>query len=300
MAMKLLLDTDIGSDIDDALCLAYLLAQPRCELLGITTVSGEAEKRAMMASALCYVAGKQVPILPGVEAPLLVPAHQPLAPQAVALERWKHDTEFPRGAAVDFLRRTIRAHPGEVTLLGIGPMTNIALLFAVDAEIPSLLKQLVLMCGVSQPHNALGAPLPELEWNALNDPHATAMVYNAAVPVHRSVGLDVTTQVTMSMQQFRERCTAPLLQPVLDFAGVWFQRNETVIFHDPLAATTIFDDTICTFQHGTVQVEFAAEGRQGQTLWQLDSPNARHEMALAVDPERFFEQFFCVLDTGAV
>ena len=58
MPTKVLLDTDIGSDIDDAVCLAYLLAQPECELLGITTVTGEAEKRARMASALCKVAGK--------------------------------------------------------------------------------------------------------------------------------------------------------------------------------------------------------------------------------------------------
>lgn len=300
MTVKLLLDTDIGSDIDDALCLAYLLAQPECELLGITTVSGEAEKRAMMASALCHVAGKQVPILPGVETPLLVPARQPYAPQAAALEWWRHDTEFPRGAAVEFLRQTIRAHPGEITLLGIGPLTNIALLFAVDAEIPSLLKQLVLMCGVSQPRNALGVSLPELEWNALNDPHATAIVYNAATPVHRSIGLDVTTQVTMGMQQFRERCTAPLLQPVLDFAGIWFQQNETVTFHDPLAATTIFDDTICTFQRGTVHVEIETKGREGQTLWQRDSQQPRHEIAQEVRPQHFFDQFFHVLNTGAI
>lgn len=65
MATKILLDTDIGSDIDDALCLAYLLAKPECELLGITTVSGEADKRAMMASAMCKIAGKHIPNRPG-------------------------------------------------------------------------------------------------------------------------------------------------------------------------------------------------------------------------------------------
>lgn len=55
MSERILLDTDIGSDIDDAVCLAYLLANPNCELMGITTVSGEAEKRAQMASVLCKV-----------------------------------------------------------------------------------------------------------------------------------------------------------------------------------------------------------------------------------------------------
>ena len=61
--MTLLLDTDIGSDIDDAICLAHLLAKPECDLLGITTVSGEPEKRAMLASAICRNAGRDVPIL---------------------------------------------------------------------------------------------------------------------------------------------------------------------------------------------------------------------------------------------
>src|SRR5215471_2753008 len=127
MTTKVILDTDIGSDIDDAVCLAYLLAQPQCELLGITTVTGEVEKRAMMASALCKVAGKQIPIYPGVDTPLLVPQKQPKAQQASALDKWDHDTQFPKGEAVEFLRRTIRAHPGEVTLLTIGPLTNIGL-----------------------------------------------------------------------------------------------------------------------------------------------------------------------------
>ena len=89
MKEKVLFDTDIGSDIDDAVCLAYLLAQRRCELLGITTVSGEADKRAMIASAICMAAGREVPIYPGAESPLLVESRQPAATQAPALGNWK-------------------------------------------------------------------------------------------------------------------------------------------------------------------------------------------------------------------
>jgi len=106
MAIKVLLDTDIGSDIDDAVCLAYLLAQPECRLLGITTVSGEADRRAMLASVLCRVAGKRVPIFPGTERPLVVSQRQPMVPQASALARWTHDAVFPRAEAVEFMRRT--------------------------------------------------------------------------------------------------------------------------------------------------------------------------------------------------
>jgi purine nucleosidase len=87
MSTKVLLDTDIGSDIDDAVCLAYLLAHPECDLLGITTVSGQPVERAQLASALCKVAGKDVPIYPGTADPLLIPQRQTRARQSAALPR---------------------------------------------------------------------------------------------------------------------------------------------------------------------------------------------------------------------
>ena len=290
MSIKIILDTDIGSDIDDALCLAYLLAQPKCELLGITTVTGEADKRAMLASVLCKVAGKHVPIFPGSEEPLLVPQRQKQAPQAAALPKWEHDQEFPRGQAIEFLRRTIHEYPGEVILLTIGPLTNIGLLFRVDTEIPSLLKGLVMMCGVFT--NRLAGVGP-LEWNALGDPHATAIVYQAATGIHRSIGLDVTCQVTMNAKQVREKLHSDLHQPVLDFAEVWFRQRDIITFHDPLAATTVFDDQICVFKKGTVAVELANERLKGMTLWRSGG-SEKHEVAVEVDSRRFFEQYFSV------
>ena len=85
MKTKILLDTDIGTDVDDAICLAYLLANPNCELVGITTVTGESEKRAMLASSLCKIAGKNIPIYPGIENPLIIEQLQKKAQQAKAL-----------------------------------------------------------------------------------------------------------------------------------------------------------------------------------------------------------------------
>lgn len=290
MSIKVLLDTDIGSDIDDAVCLAYLLANPACELLGVTTVSGEAQKRAQMVSAMCRVAGQEVPIFPGRERPLLPgTTWQPHAPQAAQLSRWPHQTEFPQGQAVEFMRQTIRAHPGEVVLLAIGPMTNVAALLAADAEIFGLLKGLVLMCGVFT--NRLANTWP-LEWNALLDPVATALVYGEKTAVHRSIGLDVTCQVKMDADEVRQRFQAPLLRPVLDFAEVWFQQvTGEIIFHDPLAAATIFDETICQFERGQVAVELKSDKVLGMTHWTAvaDGP---HEVALRVEPQRFFDHYF--------
>jgi inosine-uridine nucleoside N-ribohydrolase len=289
--MKLLLDTDIGSDIDDAICLAYLLAKPECDLLGITTVSGEPEKRAMLASAICRAAGREIPIFPGAPLPLLVPPHQPVAQQAAALDRWPHATDFPAGRAVSFLRDTIRSHPGEVTLLAIGPMTNIALLFTMDPEIPSLLKGFYMMIGAF----SQGIVFTDMryEWNALNDPHATAIVYKARPPVHRSIGLDVTLQVQMDAAEVRQRFQAPLLRPVLDMAEVWFQMRPEVTFHDPLAAVALFDDHVCTFERGQVDVELASAHLPGMTYF-ATQPQGPHEVALKVDPARFFAEYFGV------
>jgi inosine-uridine nucleoside N-ribohydrolase len=288
MLTKVLLDTDIGSDIDDAVCLAYLLANPACDLLGITTVSGDTVKRASLASVLCKIAGRNIPIHPGAANPLLIPQQQPCVPQATALEHWDHDTDFSTGEAVEFLRRTIRAHPGEVVLFGIGPMTNLAALFAADQEIPCLLKGLYLMCGV---FTSGVAGLPTLEWNAKLDPEATAIVYRAPSRVHRSIGLEVTHQVTMAAAEVREKFRHPLLRPVLDFAEVWFKHAKTITFHDPLAGTTIFNDEICGFDRGRVEVELASPRLAGHTLWTAD-PAGLHEVALRVNAPAFFEHYF--------
>ena len=125
-----LLDTDIGSDIDDSLCLAYLLHEPRCDLLGITTVTGDTKKRASCCDAVCRAAGRtDVPIHPGATDVLLSGPGQPDVPRFAGLQgRHAFRTDWPEHLAVDFLRHTIHTHPGEITLLGIGPLTNIALL----------------------------------------------------------------------------------------------------------------------------------------------------------------------------
>ncbi len=295
MPTKLILDTDIGSDIDDAVCLAYLLAQPQCDLLGITTVSGEPAQRAMMASAQCKVAGKAVPICAGAELPLLVAPRQPKCPQAYALSRWDHDTNFKAGEAIEFLRHTIRANPGEVTLLAIGPLTNIALLFKTDPEIPALLKSLVLMGGLFDTNKLRNWKGGKWEWNIYCDPHAAAIVYRAGAPVHRSIGLDVTTHVTMDAPEVRRRFQTKLLRPVLDFAEVWFQHAETITFHDPLAAATIFDDGIVTYERGQTQVELHDPDDFAVTQWQA-GPTGAQEIATTVNAAAFFRHYFGVFE----
>lgn len=287
---KVILDTDIGSDIDDSVALAYLLMQEKCDLLGVTTVSGQPVERAMMVSALLKVAGREdIPVFPGAPAPILTPVKQATAPQADRLCNWPHQTQFQMGAYLDFMRSTIRENPGEVTLLAIGPMTNVGLLFAMDPELPSLLKRIVLMNGSFEHKLNVGYN----EWNSLNDPYATAVVYRAQAPVHRSIGLDVTMQVQMKASEVEARFTHPLLQPVKDFASVWFSHADLMTFHDPLAAATIFDEGICGYTRGRVEIELASRQLMGVTHFVPDE-NGPHEIATTVDRERFLDHYFSV------
>ena len=288
---KVLLDTDIGTDVDDAVCLAYLLSHPDCELLGITTVTGEAEKRASLASVLCKAAGKEIPIYPGEDDPMRGEQRQRFAQQAAVLPRWQHQTNFPKRQAVGFLAETIQSHPGEVTLLTIGPLTNIGMLFSAHPEVAEMLAGLVMMGGNFE---EAGPQAERIEWNIAGDPLASEIVYRTPVRLHRSLGLNVTQQVMISADDVREKFTAPLLRPVLEMAEIWFAEFYPFItYHDPLAAATIFEPDLCAYQQGRVRVENTDQ--PGKTFWGpggLDSP---HQVAMSVDVERYFQHFFNIV-----
>src|SRR6185312_4773304 len=101
--IPVVLDTDIGSDIDDAIALAYLLRQPRCELVGITVVSGDVQKRAALAEAICHAAGRpDIPIHCGHREVLNYGPGQPNVPQYDAIANKPHRMDWPENTAVQF------------------------------------------------------------------------------------------------------------------------------------------------------------------------------------------------------
>ena len=133
------------------------------------------------------------------------------------------------------------------------------------------------------------------EWNVRCDPHAAAMVYRNAPHANRSIGLDVTLRVSMHADEVRKRFDHPLLKPVLDMASVFFTERERITFHDPLAAVSIFDDEVCTFARGNVDIELISPDLMGFCHWQND-PQGRHEIAVDVNADRFFDRYFDVFD----
>lgn len=290
--IPVLLDTDIGSDIDDALALAYLLRQPQCELVGVTTVSGNVAQRSACVRAICESAGRpEVPVHDGSSEVLLFGPGQPNVPQyeviaaRVAAQPRPHD-------AVDFMRSTIRSRPGEITLLSIGPMTNVALLFALDPEIPSLLKAFVSMAGYFTPEGAAKA-----EWNVKVDPVAAAVAYARAPHGHINVGLEVTQQCGLPMEDMRRRLTTPPLDVAAQMAEVWFRASDRAVFHDPLAAALIFEPGLCSYRDGVVEVVLADRADAVCASTRLvEADRGRHRVACTVDPAAFFTEFFGVFE----
>lgn len=304
---KIILDTDIGTEVDDAITLAYLLANPRAEIMGITTVTGEAKERAKLASVLCKIAGKDIPIYPGCEKPIFVPQIELYAPQKKVLSNWEHKKSFPENRAIAFMQETIRNNPGEITLVCIAPLTNIGILFAMDPEIPSLLKRIVLMCGspTYTRYDNTGETMSAMEKsdvivlgskgvienNALIDPHATKIVYLADTKESITCGLNVTSRLMMTPTEAEKLFLHPLLEPVLDIAKEWFKDEKRVTFHDPLAAVSLFHEDVCEFEQGNLFIETESRILRGFTYWRPDK-NGKHKVAMQVNKDKFFQYLF--------
>ena len=286
---KILFDTDIGSDVDDAYCLAYLLCQPECELMGITTVTGEPMIRAQMVDAMCRVANKKVPIYCGASEPMTPNKLQTTAKQKTGLVNWPHEKKFPYGA-VEFLNRVICENPGEITLLAVAPMTNIATLFMQYPETAKLLKKLVLVNGGFFPAGQQFRP--HGEWNLRSDIRASQLVYEASVRDTMVIGLDAAMYVKKTQDFIQKNFTSPILKITEDFSRVWFAERDITGFGDPLAAVSIFEPEIFKWQRGHVNVNLMPDG--GAMTAFTECEHGPHVVAETSDSERFFEHYFAI------
>jgi inosine-uridine nucleoside N-ribohydrolase len=204
---KVLFDTDPG--VDDAMALLFLHRHPAVQLLGITTVFGNAEIEVTTRNAL-YLAGRfgiETPVARGAAAPLLRP------PRGAAAEVHGDDGLGNLEGPITPKRRpdprpahrllidTLRAHPGEVTLIAVGPLTNLALALAEEPAVTTLAREVVVMGGAFGTNGHGGNVSPVAEANVMCDPHAADAVFTARWPV-TIVGLDVTHEVLMDAAAF--------------------------------------------------------------------------------------------------
>jgi purine nucleosidase len=285
-----ILDTDIGTDVDDCLTLALILASPELDLIGVTTVYGDVLLRARMALKLLKLRGRE-------DAPVAAGASQPLMRKRAIY--WEgHEGKGllePEDAAlapsvehaVDFIVRTVMAHPGEVHLLAIGPLTNVALAFLREPRLAQNLAGLMLMGGV------VGGPatlhLPWVEHNIRCDPEAAYVVFSAGAPL-TFVPLDVTTQVRIRTEDVaRIRAVGdPYHRAVADQVDLYpgfTRRGGWTFLHDPLAAAVLVRPDLVTLTAVRALVETQGEHTAGATLVALpkEGEPATAAVALAVD-----------------
>lgn len=290
---KVLLDTDIGGDIDDAICLAYLLKEPQCQLLGITTVCGEPERRASVADAICKTAGIDIPIVAGLDTTLQPVPIYPTPDGACALEHWEHDI-FDKGDAPAFMYQKIKENPQEVVLIGIGNMTNIATLFRDYPDASSLLKGLYVMNGY---FGTELLPEPWYNWNSWADPLASKIVFNSSVAAHKAIPLEVTDMLTIEAEKAGTLLSADtdLMKAVFDFGDSWLESAGKLTLHDPLAAVSVFHPDICRYEKGFVHVETNEESNMGGTTFLADL-SGNVEIARNVDKRRFYQILSNVLN----
>ncbi len=282
---KILLDTDIGGDIDDAICLAYLLKEPQCKLLGITTVCGESEKRAMVADAICKTVNMDIPIVAGMDTTLQPIPVYPTPDGAGALKYWAHDV-YEKSDASAFLFDKIKDNPHEVILIGIGNMTNIATLFQRYPDAAKLLKGLYVMNGYFG-----SKPLPEpcYNWNSWADPLASSIVFGTKIAVHRAIPLEVTDMLTIEATTAKGifPANSGLMKAVFDFGNAWLEKQGKMTFHDPLVAVSIFHP-VCTFEKGIVCVEIKEESNMGATAF-VAKAEGNVEIARSVNKKQFYD-----------
>lgn len=260
-------DTDPG--IDDAIALVFQARHPEIELVGITSVFGNSDIDTTTRNAL-YLASRfapGVPVARGAAAPLKCPPPEPIAHihgnDALGdIERIGHVGAQEDGrAAHRFIVETVRAHPGEITLLAVGPMTNLALALQDDTEIAALVREVVVMGGAFGFNGTLGNTTPAAEANMHGDPDAADIVFGAPWKVS-IVGLDVTHETVM---------TTAFLASLRDRAGdagrfVWdvsrfYERfhaddgmSKGIYAHDYSAAAFVVARELYTVRSGPVRV----------------------------------------------
>ena len=288
----IILDTDIGTDVDDCLALSLILASPELELLAVTTVYGDVLLRARMALKLLALRGMAaIPVAMGAARPLLGKREVYWAGHEGKglLEPEDEATHPAREHAVDVIVRAAMARPGEVTLVAIGPLTNVALAFLREPRLAENLAGLYLMGGVVGGAHAL--ELPWAEHNFRCDPEAAHIVLSAGART-TVVPLDVTTQVRIRPHDVARiaACGDPFHRAVADQVSLYppFASRGWTHLHDPLAVAALVEPALVCATPLRVLIETRGEHTSGAMLTALPEPGAPAtvNVALEVDAAR--------------
>jgi purine nucleosidase len=316
--VRIVLDTDPG--VDDALAIMYLAAQEDAEIVAVGSVHGNVPAPLAATNAL------RVLELVGLSVPVAVGAARPLA-QPLQTAEFVHGADGlgghagpePTGttvscSAAEQLVRLAREQPGELTLLALGPLTNIALAVLLEPDLPNLLRSVVVMGGaVTVPGNIT----PYADANFYHDPEAADLVLGAGFPDLTLVGLDATEQARAGAEwlsavgELTGR-KAAFANNLLDHYSAFYSNmfgTVSCTLHDPLAAALMLEPKMATYREMPLAIELNGTHTRGQVVSDqrliasdayiaTDAGTGRAPVKVAetVDVARFMEQMFAALN----
>jgi purine nucleosidase len=284
-ATPVIFDTDIGTDIDDAYALAALLHRPELELVGVTTVSSDAVARARLAAKLLQVAGgrwAKVPVYAGTSTPT----------QYMKQVDWAQGFTSPslhESGAVEFMRTQIEARPGEITLIAVGELTNVAALLESAPGIAKQIRAIALMGGSIYRGYATGSK-PEPEWNIKSNARAAKVVFESGVPL-LVAPLDSTADLKLSPEMRVEVFArgVPLNDALAALNSIWRHTNtwkgENPTLFDVLAVELVQPRR--PYDMKALHIDVEADGLT--RVVPNGAPNA--QVALTVDAGAFMRTF---------
>jgi inosine-uridine nucleoside N-ribohydrolase len=275
--LPVILDTDIGTDIDDAFALALIVNSPELELLGVTTVAGDTQARARLAAKLLWEAGgawRNVPVYAG----------EPGKPQPVDQTRWAKgftSSALHMSGAVDFMKAEINRRPGRISIITIGELTNVAALLKSDPSMAKKIK-LIAMMGGSVARGYAPDSKPEAEWNIKSNPEAAQTVFSSGIPLLMAP-LDVTAMLKLDAGGRRRVFThlTPLTNALTILYHLW--DHETPTLFDPMAVAMLIDSSMCETKQLAIEID-----AQGFTRV-VESKPANATVGMRTDPKKFFE-----------
>lgn len=292
MPTTILLDTDIGTDVDDAIALALILASPELDLRAITTVSGDTRLRGRIARKLLALGGAaHVPVAAGVREPVLRQRNFLwLGHEGRGIVGDEDELPLSPSHGVDlFIETVLRERPHVVA---IGPLSNLAVAIMKEPAVIEAIPHLTLMGG------ALGRrpDVPAMEYNLGSDAEAAVVVLNAGIPT-TIVPLDVTFRVFFTAADLARlrRQPTPLLRAVCDAIEIWaplqhsffesspgFRDDIVSYLHDPLTVALLLDPSLIRCER--LHLRAAIVDGVFRLVEEADAPE--FEVAVDVDPPR--------------
>jgi purine nucleosidase len=266
--IPVIFDTDIGDDIDDALALALALQSPELDVRAVTTVLDDTETRTRLAWKELGLYGRQEIVLAtGASEPLLDPMRPLRARQFEVLAASDVAPDAARRRAAEVIIELLLQSPRKITLVPVGPLTNIALALKTEPRIKAKIERIVLMGGSFE--------LLRPEYNIVRDRAAAEIVFRSGVPI-TAVGLDVTTKCKLERDDLERLRAAknPAAAFLVRLIELWQNGHpeQTPTLHDPLAVAVAFRPDLIAASAGSVHVETNSPLTNGITMF---TPAAR-------------------------